>query len=113
MYAASFGDNAGLGSWLSNSRVVHGVAQAPQGPYTLTDVALGPLPNTRAWDSLTQHNPAVQKDPISGTYLVRGLVPSEWCELMPISDACATRPPALLHGLDQQFNQDERRWQVC
>ena len=56
MYAASFGHNAGLGSWLSNSRVVHAVAAAPRGPYELADVALGP--RAGAWDGLTQHNPA-------------------------------------------------------
>jgi hypothetical protein len=54
IYAASFDNDRGLGSWLSNSRVVHGVASSPTGPYRLSDVALGPLPNTSAWDALTQ-----------------------------------------------------------
>jgi hypothetical protein len=68
MYAASFGHDAGLGSWLSNSRVVHAVSDTPFGPYKLTDVALGPT--SSGWDALTQHNPAVQRDPITGTYLI-------------------------------------------
>ena len=68
MYAASFGHDAALGSWLSNSRVVHAVAQIPEGPYRLTDVALGPRPGK--WDALTQHNPAVQRDRATGVYLL-------------------------------------------
>lgn len=68
IFAASFGNNDALGSWLENSRVVHGVADFPKGPYVLADVALGP--RSGAWDGLTQHNPAVQRDPVSGTYLI-------------------------------------------
>jgi hypothetical protein len=68
MYAASFGQDKALGSWLTNSRVVHAVSKTPFGPYTLADVALGPRPG--AWDGLTQHNPAIQRDPLSGTYLL-------------------------------------------
>ena len=33
MYAASFGHDAGLGSWLSNSRVIHSMSSAPEGTY--------------------------------------------------------------------------------
>ena len=69
MYAASFGKDEALGSWLANSRVVHAIAQRPQGPYKLVDVALGPREPT-AWDGFTQHNPAIQRDPVSGTYLL-------------------------------------------
>ena len=65
MYAASFGNNKALGSWLSNSRVVHGVAAHPEGPYKLADIALGRRADTY-WDGYTQHNPAVQRDPVSG-----------------------------------------------
>jgi hypothetical protein len=70
IYAASFDNDGTLSRWLSNSRVVHGVSSSPEGPYKLSDIALGPLPKTSEWDSLTQHNPAVQRDPVSGTYLL-------------------------------------------
>ena len=69
MYAASFGHDAALGSWLSDSRVIHAVSEHPEGPYKLADVALGPG-EPGAWDELTQHNPAIQRDPVSGTYLL-------------------------------------------
>ena len=70
IYAASFDNDKGLGVWLDNSRVVHGVGTSPFGPYLLTDIALGPIQDSSVWDSLTQHNPAVQKDPATGTYLL-------------------------------------------
>ena len=57
-------------SWLELSRVVHGVATAKEGPYRLADVALGPTANASSWDGTTQHNPAVQRDPVSGTFLL-------------------------------------------
>ena len=69
VYAAAFAKDGGLGSWLQESRVVHGVSPSgPHGPYTLTDVALGPRGAAgQLWDGLTQHNPAAQRDPATGT----------------------------------------------
>jgi hypothetical protein len=46
------------------------VATAKEGPYRLADVALGPTANASSWDGTTQHNPAVQRDPVSGTFLL-------------------------------------------
>eukprot|EP01062_Namystynia_karyoxenos_P061550 TRINITY_DN538_c0_g3_i1.p1 TRINITY_DN538_c0_g3~~TRINITY_DN538_c0_g3_i1.p1 ORF type:complete len:414 (+),score=135.02 TRINITY_DN538_c0_g3_i1:75-1244(+) len=70
LYVAAF-PNSTLDSWLWKSRVLHAVADAPQGPYVGKDYALGPRgPRTDSyWDSLTQHNPAVQRAP-DGTYLL-------------------------------------------
>eukprot|EP01065_Artemidia_motanka_P028168 TRINITY_DN3340_c2_g1_i1.p1 TRINITY_DN3340_c2_g1~~TRINITY_DN3340_c2_g1_i1.p1 ORF type:complete len:457 (+),score=95.51 TRINITY_DN3340_c2_g1_i1:166-1536(+) len=70
MYAAMF-PNSTLSSWLTDSRVVHAVADNATGPFTAADVALGPRGNGKNtyWDSLTQHNPAAQRAP-DGTYLI-------------------------------------------
>jgi hypothetical protein len=47
--------------------VLHATASAPQGPYTLKDVALGARDGT--WDGETQHNPAAVRA-ADGTYLL-------------------------------------------
>ena len=48
-----------LGAWTSNSEVIHAVADAPEGPFSLNDVALRP------W----HHNPQVLRHP-DGTWLL-------------------------------------------
>ena len=80
-------------SWITNSDVVHAVSKSPEGPYRVADIALGPrgkivrdsncsyqaglparvCPVRQAndfWDSATTHTPAVQRDPVSGMYLL-------------------------------------------
>ena len=48
MYASMMQGNAALmssgggASWITNSAVVHAVSSTPGGPYTATDIALGP-----------------------------------------------------------------------
>lgn len=79
-----------LGSWLTNSRVVHAVARHPLGPYTLMDVALGP--RTGAWDGLTQHNPAIQRDAVTGTYLLYYMGSTDNGTVTTGGGACATDP---------------------
>lgn len=70
IYAAAFDQNAELRSWLTQSRVVHGIsASGPQGPYNIHDIALGPRDTAIHWDGTTQHNPAVQRAP-TGEYLL-------------------------------------------
>jgi hypothetical protein len=59
LYAAAFGLGCNLGSWHSNSFVMHGVASAPAGPYRWSDVAL----------PMEHHNPHAVRAP-DGTYLL-------------------------------------------
>ena len=71
MYAASFGNNKDLKSWLTDSRVVHGISNtSASGPYVLSDIALGPRNASKYWDGTTQHNPMIQRDPLTGKYLL-------------------------------------------
>jgi alpha-L-fucosidase len=44
--------------WLTNSEVVHSVADRPEGPYVFSDVALAPR-NPESWDGRMTHNPVV------------------------------------------------------
>jgi hypothetical protein len=70
LYAAAFDKDSALKEWLNQSRVVHGVSNhSAHGPYVLHDVALGPRSSAH-WDGVTQHNPAMVRDPSSGTYLL-------------------------------------------
>ena len=92
MFAASFGNDEALGSWLSNSRVVHAVADRPMGPYKLVDIALGPRLGVGAWDGLTQHNPAIQRDPVSGTYLLYYMGSTDNGTVKTGGGACANEP---------------------
>ena len=67
VFAAGFAGNRTLSSWLTYSRVIHGVGDEPYGPYRFSDVSLGARP--ASWDGLTQHNPAALRAP-DGTYLL-------------------------------------------
>lgn len=66
IYAAGFANNTSLSSWLTLSRVLHGVSETPVGPFKLADVALGPR---EGWDGKTQHNPACVRA-ADGTFLL-------------------------------------------
>ncbi len=46
--------------WLTNSEVVHSVADRPEGPYTFSDVALPPR-DPAFWDGRMTHNPVVRR----------------------------------------------------
>ncbi len=59
LYAAAFGLGCGLGTWHSNSFVMHGVSSTPAGPYQWSDVAL----------PMEHHNPHALRAP-DGTYLI-------------------------------------------
>ena len=59
LFAAAMTGRCNLGSWSSNSEVVHGTADSPAGPFRLAEVALGP------W----HHNPQAVLHP-DGTWLL-------------------------------------------
>ncbi|MDI1248045.1 MAG: alpha-L-fucosidase [Lacunisphaera sp.] len=46
--------------WLTNSEVVHSVADRAEGPYLFSDVALAPRADT-FWDAKMAHNPVVRR----------------------------------------------------
>ena len=91
VYAAAFAKDGGLGSWLQESRVVHGVSPSgPNGPYQLTDVALGPRGAAgQVWDGLTQHNPAAQRDPDTGTCTNANVANCPTLRSQPPSPTCS------------------------
>lgn len=69
MYSALMARNCSLAAWLTNSRVLHSTSKALDEPFVPQGVVLGPNPNASAWDSLTQHNPAITRAP-DGTWLL-------------------------------------------
>lgn len=93
LYAAGFSHNLNLGSWLTDSIVVHASSPNPFGPYTAIDVALGPRGNSshQYWDSLTEHNPAVQRAP-DGTYLLYYMGSSRTSNIIHENFDCNSKP---------------------
>ncbi len=53
--------------WLTNSEIVHAIADKPEGPYTFSDVVLPPR-GEQYWDGKMTHNPAIRK--CGDTYLL-------------------------------------------
>lgn len=49
----------GMGGWLNACEIGHAVADRPEGPFEVKDVALSPREGM--WDSTTVHNPHIQK----------------------------------------------------
>lgn len=80
------------GSPSPTNPLAQGVASQPHGPYTITDIALGPLSNTSRWDAVTQHNPAIQRDPVSGTYLLFYMGSTNNATPSTGGGPCATHP---------------------
>ena len=63
MMLAAFVNGNGLGGWEADSQIVHAVADRPEGPFKMKDVAL-PTQNT---------NPHLLSDPSTKTYLIYSL----------------------------------------
>lgn len=51
MYSALMSNGCTLTNWLTNSQVLHSVADNPQGPYIPSDIALGPR-DVSFWDGI-------------------------------------------------------------
>ncbi len=58
MFADRWAKDLGFGAWVTNSEVVHAIADVPEGPYTFEDVAL-PARGAEYFDGLVTHNPRV------------------------------------------------------
>ncbi len=56
----------GMGGWISCCEIGHAVADQPEGPYVIHDIAL--TPREGMWDSTSVHNPHIQK--IDGQYVL-------------------------------------------
>lgn len=60
MFASRWTKKVGFGNWVTNSQVVHAVADRPVGPYSFHDVVL-PVRGKQYWDGLCTHNPRIVK----------------------------------------------------
>jgi hypothetical protein len=60
MFASRWLKKLGFGKWVTNSEVVHAVADTPIGPYKTLEVVL-PVRGKEYWDGMCTHNPRVVK----------------------------------------------------
>jgi len=60
MFASRWLKKLGFGKWVTNSEVVHAVADTPIGPYKTVRVAL-PMRGKEYWDGMVTHNPRIVK----------------------------------------------------
>ncbi|WP_372776003.1 glycoside hydrolase family protein [Mangrovibacterium sp.] len=60
MFASRWPKAVGFGKWVTNSEVVHAIADTPVGPYKMLDVVL-PVRGNEYWDGMCTHNPRVVK----------------------------------------------------
>jgi lysophospholipase L1-like esterase len=68
MFASRWSNSTGFSPyWLTNSEIVHAVADNPEGPYKFSEVAL-PARGPEFWDGQMTHNPAIRKH--GDTYLL-------------------------------------------
>ena len=67
MFASRWLKKLGFGKWVTNSEVVHAVADTPIGPYKTVKVVL-PKRGKQYWDGMCTHNPRVIKH--KGKYLL-------------------------------------------
>ncbi len=67
MFASRWSAELHFGHWLTNSEVVRGVSDRPEGPYRFAEVVL-PVRGTGWWDGLMTHNPTIHR--CGDTYLL-------------------------------------------
>ncbi len=60
MFASRWSRKVNFGNWVTNSEVVHAIADTPIGPYVAHDVVLPPR-GKQYWDGMCTHNPRVVK----------------------------------------------------
>lgn len=60
MFASRWSNKVSFGNWVTNSEVVHAVADTPIGPYKTLEVVL-PVRGKQYWDGMCTHNPRVIK----------------------------------------------------
>ncbi|MGQ1889965.1 glycoside hydrolase family protein [Thermophagus sp. OGC60D27] len=58
MFASRWLKKLGFGKWVTNSEIVHAVANSPVGPYKALEVAL-PSRGREFWDGMCTHNPRI------------------------------------------------------
>ncbi|MBK5719912.1 glycoside hydrolase family protein [Dysgonomonas sp. Marseille-P4677] len=58
MFADRWKKDIGFQGWVTNSQVVHAIADKPEGPYLFSDVSL-PIRGAEYFDGLVTHNPRV------------------------------------------------------
>ena len=105
LFVAFFTQNCGLGSWTSNSEVVHAVSKSdPLGPYSFQDVAV----------NVFAHNPQITRH-TDGTFLLWTIgmspqAPESNCtpKHNKVQDEPLYHPPPLTHGaelVEQRFSK--------
>ncbi|MDE3084052.1 MAG: glycosyl hydrolase family 43, partial [Verrucomicrobiota bacterium] len=67
MFASRWTHDLSFNHWLTNSEVVHAVADRAEGPYHFSDIALPPR-GAEYWDGRMTHNPVVRR--IGGKYAI-------------------------------------------
>lgn len=60
MFASRWSNKVNFGNWVTNSEVVHAIADTPLGPYTAQEVVLAPR-GKEFWDGMCTHNPRIIK----------------------------------------------------
>jgi hypothetical protein len=60
MFASRWSRKIGFGNWVTNSEVVHAIADTPIGPYVFHDVVF-PVRGKEYWDGMCTHNPRIVK----------------------------------------------------
>jgi hypothetical protein len=60
MFASRWSKKVNFGNWVTNSEVVHAVADTPVGPYKTQDLVL-PSRGKEYWDGMCTHNPRIVK----------------------------------------------------
>lgn len=60
MFASRWPKTVNFGNWVTNSEVVHAIAETPVGPYEALEVVL-PTRGKEFWDGMCTHNPRVIK----------------------------------------------------
>lgn len=60
MFVSRWTKQVGFGNWVTNSQVVHAIADTAIGPYLYNDVVL-PMRGKQFWDGMCTHNPRIVK----------------------------------------------------
>jgi hypothetical protein len=60
MFASRWTKQVGFANWVTNSQVVHAIADTAVGPYLFHDVVL-PVRGKQFWDGMCTHNPRIVK----------------------------------------------------
>lgn len=58
MFADMWSKELGFGHWVTSTEIVHAISDTPEGPYTYSDIAIGPR-DSRYFDGMCAMNPRI------------------------------------------------------